>query len=72
MATLKNVSEKTSYSYIYCKMVNCGLKDNIKILKAICEEKKLEIENIERIIYNVEKLKEKKQLEKLKKKQAKK
>ena len=64
MATLTNASEKTGYSYIYVKMVNCGMKDNLKILKAICEEKKLEIENIEKRIYNVEKLKEKKQLEK--------
>jgi len=29
-------------------MVNCGLKDNVKILKAICEEKAIEIAEIEK------------------------
>ena len=59
MATLKNVAEKTGYSYVYAKMVNCGLKDNLKILKAICEEKKLEILELEKRIKEIENKKEK-------------
>jgi len=57
MATLKNVAIKTGYSYVYAKMVNCGLKDNLKILRAICEEKKLEIIELEK---RIEKIKTKK------------
>ena len=59
MATLKNVAEKTGYSYVYAKMVNCGLKDNLKILRAICEEKKLEILELEKRITKIEEEKEK-------------
>ena len=67
MATLKNVADKTGYSYIYAKMVNCGLKDNLKILKAICEEKAIEIEEIEKRIERIEKEKAKKKETKSKK-----
>ena len=59
MATLKNVADKTGYSYVYAKMVNCGLKDNLKILRAICEEKKLEILELEKRITKIEEEKEK-------------
>lgn len=58
MATLKNVAEKTGYTYIYVKMVHCGLKDNVKILKSVCEEKKKEIKELNKRIKQIEKMKE--------------
>jgi len=64
MATLKNASDKIGYSYVYVKMVNCGLKDNVKILKAICEEKAIEKAEIEKRIERIE-------IEKAKKKETK-
>lgn len=59
MATLKKVAAETGYSYTYVKMVNCGLKDNVKIIQAICMEKKNEIKEIKRRIKNIERKKEK-------------
>ena len=53
MATLKKVAEETGYSYTYVKMVNCKLKSNVDILKAICKQKKNEIKEIERRIKNL-------------------
>lgn len=54
MGTLKNVAIKTDYSYVYVKMVHCGLKDNVKILKEICNEKRKEIKDINNRIKEIE------------------
>lgn len=55
MATLKNVVNKTGYSYVYVKMVNCGMKNNIEILKEIYKEKEKEIKELKKRIKNNEK-----------------